>query len=182
MPIKQFIAYQFLKVLLCAILIKLQETIFLVVVFALMLSNSFLCKWDQFAPCALCHVPCDKALRLDQVCINNGFILGYHVLIFCIFLCVQVSLWMLILMIIGHIRNLYTWESAYPSLISFRFLAGPWNCVFLFFGGSGKRLSSECLYVLHISLHSWVVGYILDPCLVKWWSYFVHVVSKYKTK
>jgi hypothetical protein len=124
--------------------------------------------------CAMCLVSCAmwQSSYAKIKFYNNGFIHGYHALIFCIFLCVQVSLWMLILMIIGHVRNLYTWESTYPSLISFRFLASHLDCLFLFFGESGKRLSSECLHVLHISLHSWVVGYILDPCLA-WLSYWI---------
>ena len=125
-------------------------------------------------PCAMWQ----SSYAKDQVCIIMDSFKNIMFLSFVYFLCVQVSMWLLILMIICHIRNLYTWESANPSLISVHFLPVLGIVSFWFFDGSGKRMSSECLYLILISLHSWVFGYILHPFLA-WWSYWILLCTKY---
>jgi len=127
---------------------------------------------------AMCLVPCamwQSTYAKDQVFITMDSFKDIMFLSFVSFLCVQVSLWMLILMIIFHIRNLYMWESAYLYLIYVRLLPVHGIVSFWFFDGSGKRMGSECLHVILISLHSGVFGCSLDPFLA-WWSYWILLV------
>ena len=96
-------------------------------------------------------------------------------------LCIQVSLWIYIMIIIGHLEILYM-----RKLISFLdiiySLSATLFVSFYSLGGFGKRLCHECLYVLHIILctHDLVLSCVLNLFWTDTWhddhigySYFI---------
>jgi hypothetical protein len=123
--------------------------------------------------CAMCLVPCamcQSSYAKDQVCILMDSFMDIMFLSFVSILCVQVSLWMHIFMIICHLRNLYTWESAYSFLISFipRRSLGLSLFDSLVDPVRGWKVSASmyCVYLCTLEFVD-----IWDPCL-PWWAFY----------
>ena len=113
--------------------------------------------------CSMCHVPCSMFHVSCVVCLalmiwsnlcNNGFTYGYHDIINCNYL-LYVRFFVDAYDIIGDLET-FVHKNAHIFLDITYPLPPTWYVNYCFFGGLGRRLLCECVYVLHISFRTHV--------------------------
>ena len=119
--------------------------------------------------CAMCFVPCALLLWLGSSCIIVDSLVDIMFLSITTFLCMRVSLWMHIMLTIGHLEPFIHKKVLIGIIYS---LSATWFVLFWLFGGFGKRLKvSACMHCIY-PCAVMCSGCILDPYLT-WWSHWI---------